>query len=656
MKHLLPILLLVFSVGVGAETLNFLDGNTYVGGVLNGVPHGHGTFTWVNGEKYIGEWKDGKKHDQGTMTSPNGTKYVGEWYFDMEHGQGTLTFPSGSKYVGQWKKGKQHGQGTYTWTDGRKYVGEFKDGKKHGQGTFTSPDGNKYVGAWEESKQHGQGTITYLDGGKHVGEFKNGLPDGQGTLTYPDGSRYFGEWKRNAKHGQGTYTAANGDKYVGEWKTDETWEGEWYDSGGNVIGGVSGGSAVVVTELDDGSKYVGETKYGLLHGQGTWTHPDGGKYVGEYKDNRRHGQGTYTDSTGYKYVGEWRDAHQDGQGISIYADGGEYVGEHKRGYQHGHGTYTYANGDKLIGEFKRDYHWTGTRYDRSGWTIGKLLDGFPALHCPDRLRGKAKVGTGFLVNKNHVVTNAHVVDCCKKLTVLDFSCSDRQQASLVSMEHRSDLGLLRLDRPLKHYATLRSGNGLALGEAVSTYDTRPMRAGCPQYSFGQGKVTELNWMPDDSRLMNHDSPTSEGSSGGPVLDASGQIIGVTHAILTETFSESISQAIKQELLEAFLKTNNVDYNTAPSTEKLSLSEIKKKSDKFTVIIKCERDTEPTVSKASSKVTQAPTTTSSECKPKSQCFSLDASRGGYTKPEAGMSENTCKSTGGKWRCIEDCDCN
>jgi len=42
------------------------------------------------------------------------------------------------------------------------------------------------------------------------------------------------------------------------------------------------------------SKYVGEFKDGLRHGQGTLTLIDGSKYVGEFKDGRRHGQGTYT--------------------------------------------------------------------------------------------------------------------------------------------------------------------------------------------------------------------------------------------------------------------------------------------------------------------------------------------------------------------------
>jgi S1-C subfamily serine protease len=192
------------------------------------------------------------------------------------------------------------------------------------------------------------------------------------------------------------------------------------------------------------------------------------------------------------------------------------------------------------------------------------------------------------VNQHHVVTSAHVIPCCKKVTVYSLpSCSNAEVVTIVATEQKNDLGLLRLDRPLKHYATLRSGKELQLGEAVSTYDRKPKVNGCPQYDVGQGNVTELNWMPNDSRIMVHDSPTHKGSSGGPVLDASGHIVGVTRAVIVNTVTNrQRSAAVKSHLLKAFLKSNNVEYKTALSNEKLSLSEIKKKSDKFTVQIKC----------------------------------------------------------------------
>ena len=129
MKRLLPILLLVFSVGVGAETIEY-EGGAYAGKLVDGVPHSQGTYTFANGAKYVGEFKDGKiVNGQGTETHPDGDKYVGEFKDGKKHGQGTYTFPSGQKYVGQWKDDKEHGQGTWTHPDGDEYVGEWRDGK-----------------------------------------------------------------------------------------------------------------------------------------------------------------------------------------------------------------------------------------------------------------------------------------------------------------------------------------------------------------------------------------------------------------------------------------------------------------------------------------------------------------------------------------------
>ena len=54
----------------------------------------------------------------------------------------------------------------------------------------------------------------------------------------------------------------------------------------------------------DGSKYVGEVKDDILHGQGIHTWADGSEYAGEFKDGNMTG------------VGEWKDDKQHGQGTS----------------------------------------------------------------------------------------------------------------------------------------------------------------------------------------------------------------------------------------------------------------------------------------------------------------------------------------------------
>ena len=509
--------------------------------------HGQGTATSTNGDQYVGEYKDDKAwevtgYDKDGNVVGTVAEGVTKWIEPIDHWGGT--------YTGEVKDGVPHGQGTLKVPDkGVSIVGGWKDGVPHGQVTATFPGGH-YVGGNKDGKMHGQGTLTQPDGSKYVGEFKLGNYHGQGTMTWPDGHKYVGEWKDDKKHGQGTMTWADGTKYVGEWKN----------------GNYHGQGAVT---LANGEQYVGEWEDDKYHGQGTYTWPDGEKYVGEFKDGKMHGQGTRTWADGRKYVGEWKDDRR-----------------------HGQGTYTFPNGEKFIGEFRNNYHWQGTGYNPSGEVIGKKSDGMWAPTACGEITSKGFWGTGFAVNQDHVVTNAHVLDCCKKVVVLDLSCSNRQEATVVSTEQRSDLGLLRLDRSLdvyrmmhagKDYATLRNAKELQLGEAVLTYDRKPKGNNCPQYAVGQGKVTKVNWMPDDSRIMVHDSPISEGSSGGPVLDAFGHLVGVTQRSVGYG-----AGATKSYLLKTFLKSNNVEYTTATSTKTLSLTEIKKKSDKYTVMILCVR--------------------------------------------------------------------
>ena len=116
-------------------------------------------------------------------------------------------------------------------------------------------------------------------------------------------------------------------------------------------------------------------KDGLPNGQGTWTSPDGQKYVGEFKDGEFHGQGTLTLSDGRKYVGGWKDDKQNGQGTMTFSDGDKYVGKWKNGEMNGQGTYTWSDGDKYVGESKDNEMWNGTKYDKDGKIIYKVVNG-----------------------------------------------------------------------------------------------------------------------------------------------------------------------------------------------------------------------------------------------------------------------------------------
>ena len=84
MKRLFAIVLIFVLVPYAyGETINYDNGDKYVGEVRNGKPHGQGIFSFRGGQKYFGEFKDGQPHGQSTFTYPDGSKYVG----DYKHGE-----------------------------------------------------------------------------------------------------------------------------------------------------------------------------------------------------------------------------------------------------------------------------------------------------------------------------------------------------------------------------------------------------------------------------------------------------------------------------------------------------------------------------------------------------------------------------------------
>lgn len=145
-----------------------------------------------------------------------------------------------------------------------------------------------------------------------------------------------------------TYFPLNWKYAVEEFK----WKLDWNDSTGLRIQKDNIKNEVIT--WDDGVKYEGGTKEGIIHGYGIMTWPEGDKYQGEYKDGNREGWGTYYYVNGDKYEGEWKNDLRNGTGTYYYVNGEKYEGEWKNDLKNGTGTYNYVDGDKYEGEWKDD--------------------------------------------------------------------------------------------------------------------------------------------------------------------------------------------------------------------------------------------------------------------------------------------------------------
>ena len=153
-------------------------------------------------------------------------------------------------------------------------------------------------------------------------------------------------------------------------------------------------------------------------------------------------------------------------------------------------------------------------------------------------------GTGFAVDgKGHIVTAAHVVDGASSITVT-FQDGTTRTAKLLGKDNATDVAVLSVDPSglTLHPLGLGSSSGLEIGNAVAAI-------GDPftyQRSLSTGVVSGLDRTisaPNGftvAHAIQTDAALNPGNSGGPVLDASGKVVGIVDQIATNGSSDTSS--------------------------------------------------------------------------------------------------------------------
>ena len=137
----------------------------------SGAVSGSGTVEWTNGESYTGMLVDGRKHGKGRFNWVGGQWYEGDWDADRAVGYGVIRFAGGNRYEGAVVDGEPNGRGTQVFPSGDRYTGDFVRGVFHGRGSYAWKNGNRYDGGWNMGKKHGQGRLLWADGDGWEGEF-----------------------------------------------------------------------------------------------------------------------------------------------------------------------------------------------------------------------------------------------------------------------------------------------------------------------------------------------------------------------------------------------------------------------------------------------------------------------------------------------------
>ncbi len=159
------------------------------------------------------------------------------------------------------------------------------------------------------------------------------------------------------------------------------------------------------------------------------------------------------------------------------------------------------------------------------------------------------LGSGFVttyMNSTYIVTNFHVVNGVTNMTVT-FSDGDAYPAKTVGTDPYSDLAVVTVNAPAKEYVPLQiiSSVNVKVGQPVVAIGNPYGLSG----SMTFGIVSQLGRTIQEatagnfsvSGVIQFSAPINPGNSGGPLLNANGQVIGITTA--TVNGSQGVGFAI-----------------------------------------------------------------------------------------------------------------
>ncbi|WP_456434490.1 S1C family serine protease [Thermosulfuriphilus sp.] len=185
--------------------------------------------------------------------------------------------------------------------------------------------------------------------------------------------------------------------------------------------------------------------------------------------------------------------------------------------------------------------WSLTPYEENTISVYRQATrGVVHIDClkdPDKTGGKGPLrtlGSGFFLDKDgHIITNFHVIDAAFVINVIDWA-GNRYQAQIVGTDPETDLAVLKI-KPKEDIAPLEFGDSdqLIIGQKV-------LAIGNPyglDNTLTVGVISALNRsLPSPTLELSHniiqtDAAINPGSSGGPLLDSSGRVIGINTAML-----------------------------------------------------------------------------------------------------------------------------
>ncbi|WP_248696844.1 trypsin-like peptidase domain-containing protein [Roseomonas gilardii] len=223
----------------------------------------------------------------------------------------------------------------------------------------------------------------------------------------------------------------------------------------------------------------------------------------------------------------------------------------------------------------------------------------PAAPTPPEAQPKpgarASSGTGFLVARERVMTNRHVINGCDRVLVRAPDGRNFAAVPPAKVDAKLDLALIAvpgLDAPPIRFRTepVRRGDGVV----AYGFPLTGLLSSDPKLT--RGEVNGLNGLGNDPNQFQISAPVQPGNSGGPLLDMRGELLGVVVSKLnaeavakrTGDIAQNINFAVKGERAAAFLRASGIEPLRGEGGPDRGVADVGEIANRSTVFIRCEK--------------------------------------------------------------------
>jgi S1-C subfamily serine protease len=179
----------------------------------------------------------------------------------------------------------------------------------------------------------------------------------------------------------------------------------------------------------------------------------------------------------------------------------------------------------------------------------RLLDASVTVYVYDKNKKPIQLGSGVFVQSNIIATNFHVIEGGRYYCVERGAGVALMNAEIYKFDETHDVALLKIEENFP-------SSVLSLNTKLPEPGIDIMVAGSPMALTGtlsKGIVSAIrSFPPYDHDLIQISASISQGSSGGPVVNAAGEILGITVSNIGGQGAQNLNFAVPAKYIQFLL--------------------------------------------------------------------------------------------------------